>query len=50
MGRNAREFVTRYYEWDERAKIYPSIFEAIVSGDLKALKELPLTVELDGSF
>lgn len=50
MGRNAREFVTRYYEWDERAKIYPSIFEAIVSGDLKALRELPLTVELDKGF
>jgi glycosyltransferase involved in cell wall biosynthesis len=46
MGSNAREFVVKYYRWDERAKIYPEIFEAVVEGDLKRLEELPLVVSL----
>ncbi len=47
MGSNAREFTERYFDWDERAKIYPLIFEAVVEGDLKRLKEIPLIVEVD---
>jgi glycosyltransferase involved in cell wall biosynthesis len=46
MGKNAREFVVRYYDWDERAKIYPEIFECVVGGDFERLKELPLTVNV----
>ncbi len=46
IGRNARDFIAKHYDWNERAKIYPEIFEAIISGDLKALKELPLVVQL----
>ncbi len=45
MGANARQFVERYYDWDERASIYPPMFEAIASGDLQRLRELPLVVE-----
>ncbi len=47
MGINAREFVERYYDWDERAEIYPPMFEAISSGDLERLKEIPLVVEVE---
>ncbi len=46
MGKNAREFTVKYYDWDERAAIYPDIFEAVVSGNLKRLEEIPLTVDL----
>ncbi len=45
MGVNARQFVERYYDWDERASIYPPLFESIASGDLKRLCEIPLVVE-----
>ncbi|NOZ76391.1 MAG: glycosyltransferase [Euryarchaeota archaeon] len=47
IGRNAREFIERYYDWDQRAGIYPDIFEAVAEGDLKRLDELPLVVSLE---
>jgi glycogen(starch) synthase len=47
IGRNARHFIEKHYDWDKRAKIYPEIFEAIVSDDLKRLYELPLIVPLE---
>jgi glycosyltransferase involved in cell wall biosynthesis len=47
IGRNAREFVVHYYDWNVRARLYPPLFEAILSGDLRSLQELPLTVALD---
>ncbi len=46
IGRNARGFVAKHYDWNERAKIYPAIFEAIAGGDLKLLDELPLVVPI----
>ncbi|MFQ6137332.1 MAG: glycosyltransferase family 4 protein [Candidatus Hydrothermarchaeales archaeon] len=46
IGRNAREFIAKYYDWDERAKIYPKVFEAIVDGDLRSLDDIPLVVSL----
>lgn len=46
MGKNAREFIADNYSWDERAKVYPKIFEAVLSKDIDKLKELPLTVDL----
>ncbi|MEE8167790.1 MAG: glycosyltransferase family 4 protein [Candidatus Hydrothermarchaeales archaeon] len=47
IGSNAREFIERYYDWNERAKIYPLIFEAIAEGDMKRLTEIPLVVEVE---
>ncbi len=47
MGVNAREFTERYFDWDERARIYPKIFEAIAAGDFARLKEIPLVVEVE---
>jgi glycosyltransferase involved in cell wall biosynthesis len=47
IGANARDFTVRYYDWDERARIYPSIFDAIVEGDLERLDEIPLVVPLN---
>jgi glycosyltransferase involved in cell wall biosynthesis len=47
IGRNAREFIEKHYDWDERAKIYPEIFEAILDKDFKRLRELPLVVPLE---
>jgi glycosyltransferase involved in cell wall biosynthesis len=47
IGKNARDFIVKYYDWDERAKIYPEIFEAIVTGNLKLLDEIPLIVQVD---
>ncbi|MEE9594153.1 MAG: hypothetical protein V3V92_02025, partial [Candidatus Hydrothermarchaeales archaeon] len=46
MGVNARAFTEKYFDWNERATIYPKIFEAIVEGDYSKLKELPLVVEV----
>jgi len=46
MGKNARSFIEKYFEWDERAAIYPRIFEAISEGDYNRLKEIPLVVEV----
>lgn len=46
MGRNARDFIAKNYSWDERAKIYPPIFEAVINGEIAKLNELPLTVDL----
>jgi glycosyltransferase involved in cell wall biosynthesis len=46
MGKNARDFIAKNYSWDERAKVYPKIFEIIVNGDISRLNELPLTVDL----
>lgn len=51
IGANAREFISRYYDWEERARVYPGLFEAAVQGDLEALSELPLVVSLgDNEF
>ncbi len=47
IGANAREFIERYYDWDERARIYPKMFEAIVEGDYEKLKSLPLVVKAE---
>jgi glycosyltransferase involved in cell wall biosynthesis len=49
IGANARDFIVRYYDWDKRAKIYPDIFEAIVSGELKSLEDIPLVVPLENT-
>ncbi|GBE55874.1 glycogen synthase [archaeon BMS3Bbin16] len=49
MGRNARDFVVKNYSWDERAKVYPKIFEIVKSGDLTDLNDLPLTVDLQST-
>jgi glycosyltransferase involved in cell wall biosynthesis len=49
MGKNARNFIEENYGWDSRAKIYPKIFEIILSGDLARLNELPLTVDMESS-
>jgi glycosyltransferase involved in cell wall biosynthesis len=46
MGKNARDFIAENYSWDERAKVYPKIFEIVTSGDISKLGELPLTVDL----
>jgi glycogen(starch) synthase len=47
IGANAREFIERYYGWDERARIYPPLFEAILEGDLERLEEIPLVVPIE---
>ncbi len=47
IGSNGREFIERYYDWDERARIYPEIFEAVYDRDLKRLQEIPLVVSLE---
>ncbi len=47
MGRNAREFIVRYYDWDERAKIYPQIFDAIMEGNFTKLDDIPLVVHIN---
>jgi glycosyltransferase involved in cell wall biosynthesis len=47
MGENARAFTEKYFDWDERAAIYPEIFEAIVEGDFERLEEIPLIVEVE---
>lgn len=47
IGNNARDFIVKHYDWDERAKIYPEIFEAIVENDRGRLKELHLIVPLE---
>ncbi|MEM2924082.1 MAG: glycosyltransferase family 4 protein [Methanocellales archaeon] len=46
IGRNAREFLVKHYDWDKRAKLYPAIFEAIVNREFKILDELPLVVPI----
>jgi len=48
MGGNARELIKRHYDWDERARVYPRLFEIVLSGDISELADLPLTVELEG--
>ena len=50
IGKNAREFITKHYDWARRASIYPDIFEAVISEDLKRLDELPLVVPLENEF
>lgn len=50
IGKNAREFIKRYYDWGERASIYPEIFSAIIEEDQKRLDELPLVVPLKNEF
>ncbi|MEE9594042.1 MAG: glycosyltransferase, partial [Candidatus Hydrothermarchaeales archaeon] len=47
IGANAREFIERYYDWDDRARIYPKMFEAIVEGDYERLKSIPLVVKAE---
>ncbi|MEE8358992.1 MAG: glycosyltransferase family 4 protein [Candidatus Hydrothermarchaeales archaeon] len=47
MGRNAREFIVKYYDWDERAKIYPQIFDAIMEGNFTKLDDIPLVVHIN---
>ncbi|MFQ5975562.1 MAG: glycosyltransferase family 4 protein [Candidatus Hydrothermarchaeales archaeon] len=47
IGKNAREFIVKYYDWDERAKIYPPIFEAIVEGNFSELNDIPLIVHIN---
>jgi len=47
IGSNAREFVARYYDWDERAKIYPPLFEAVINHDHSRLKDIPLVVPIE---
>lgn len=49
MGANARAFTEKYFDWDKRAAIYPKIFEAIATGDLERLDEVPLIVEVEKS-
>jgi glycosyltransferase involved in cell wall biosynthesis len=46
MGKNARDFIEQNLSWEERAKVYPRIFELVLSGDLEKLNELPLTIDL----
>lgn len=48
IGANARAFIERYYDWDERARIYPEMFEAIVEGDFARLNSIPLVVRAEG--
>jgi glycosyltransferase involved in cell wall biosynthesis len=50
IGENALEFIKKYYDWDERASIYPKIFASIVEEDLKTLKDLPLVVPLENDI
>jgi glycosyltransferase involved in cell wall biosynthesis len=47
IGSNAREFIELYYDWDERARIYPEIFQAIVEKDHQRLHDVPLVVEAE---
>ncbi|NOZ76551.1 MAG: glycosyltransferase family 4 protein [Euryarchaeota archaeon] len=47
IGGNARDFISRNYDWEVRARIYPELFEAVVERDFRALKDLPLTVPLE---
>lgn len=49
MGKNARDFISKNYSWDVRAKVYPKIFEIVANGDIKKLNELPLTVDLQST-
>jgi glycosyltransferase involved in cell wall biosynthesis len=49
MGKNARDFIAKSYSWDERAKVYPKIFEIVANGDITKLNELPLTVDLQST-
>jgi glycosyltransferase involved in cell wall biosynthesis len=49
MGTNARDFIQGNYGWDSRAKVYPQIFEILLSEDLDRLNELPLTVDMESS-
>jgi glycosyltransferase involved in cell wall biosynthesis len=46
IGANTRDFIAKHYDWNERAKIYPAIFEAVINGDLNLLSEIPLIVPL----
>jgi glycosyltransferase involved in cell wall biosynthesis len=50
IGKNARDFINKYYGWAERASIYPEIFRSIIEDDLKSLNELPLVVPLENEF
>ncbi len=50
IGKNARLFIRKYYDWNERASIYPGIFSAIVEGDYDKLESLPLVVPLENEF
>jgi glycosyltransferase involved in cell wall biosynthesis len=50
IGKNARDFINKYYGWAERASIYPEIFRSIIEDDLKALNDLPLVVPLENEF
>ncbi len=47
IGSNAREFVEKYFDWDERARIYPKIFDAVAGKDIGRLKEIPLVVNVE---
>jgi glycosyltransferase involved in cell wall biosynthesis len=49
MGKNARDLIAKNYSWDERAKVYPKIFEIVTNGDITKLNELPLTVDLQST-
>jgi len=40
IARNGRESVVKLYDWDEVVKrAYPLIFESLLSGDIKRLKD-----------
>jgi glycosyltransferase involved in cell wall biosynthesis len=47
IGKNARAFIAKNYDWDVRAQIYPDIFDAVMEGDFRGLRDLPLTVPLE---
>ncbi|MFQ5815218.1 MAG: glycosyltransferase [Candidatus Hydrothermarchaeaceae archaeon] len=46
MGANARAFTEKYFDWNERAAIYPEIFKDVAERDFVGLKEIPLIVEV----
>ncbi len=47
LGSNAREFIEKYFDWEDRARIYPAIFEAVAGRDVGRLKDIPLVVNVE---